>query len=418
MPRSLVLTVTALTILLTRIPLAADELWPGWRGPERDGWVSGFTPPLKWPDQLERVWTQEVGTGYASPLVAGDRVYLHARQGEQEVVWCLDIATGAVQWRQSYDAPFKIGSGGERHGKGPKSSPALAEGRLFTLSITGTLSAWDASSGKPLWRRDYGARYKQPHLYWGTSTSPLIDGDRVVVHFGTDGEGTLIALDVESGEEVWSLEGDPPSYSSPILVEIQGVRQIVEWNQRALVGVASDTGEALWEFPFPQVTSDQNMPTPAFHRGLVLLGGENRGIHGLEPRRNQGRWEVHERWHQDKVALNMSSAVVNGDLLFGFSHYNKGQLFCLDIETGDVLWEGPGRTGDNVMFLSFPGQVLALIDNGRLLILDAQGDRFQKRASYRVADGDTWAPPVLVKHGILVKDLQTLTLWSYAATAR
>jgi hypothetical protein len=140
-----------------------DVLWPGWRGPDRDGWVSGFRPPTRWPERLKRVWQVEVGSGYASPVVASGRVYLHARQRDDEVVWCLDLETGAVKWRQSYATPFTMGQGGERHGKGPKSSPALADGRLFTMSITGLLSAWDADSGELLWRRDYSPRFEKGH---------------------------------------------------------------------------------------------------------------------------------------------------------------------------------------------------------------------------------------------------------------
>jgi outer membrane protein assembly factor BamB len=391
-----------------------DVHWPGWLGPARNGWVSGFQPPKEWPEQLERGWQVEVGTGYSSPLVSGGLVYQHARQGNNEVVWCLDVNTGTVKWRQSSAAPFKIGDGGEWHGDGPKSSPVLADGRIFTMSISGILSAWEATSGELLWRRDYSSRFALGHPYWGAATSPIVDGNHVVVHFGTDDEGVLVALDTESGNEVWSFGKDGPSYSSPLLVEIQGVRQIVEWNHRALVGVDSESGRLLWEYPFPHVGSDQNMPTPAFHNGRVLIGGENRGVRSVEPLLEGDVWTVTERWHQKKVALDMSSAVVNGDLLYGFSHYSKGQLFCLDPQTGEVLWQGPPRTGQNVMFLSIPGHVVALIDDGELQIVAATGDRFEKVASYRVAESPTWAPPVLLESGVLVKDNQSLTLWSLA----
>ena len=199
MLRLLVITSTALLFLVPtgnrRSSYGEDGYWPGWLGPKRSGWVSGFKPPLQWPEQLEKSWQVEVGTGYGSPLVSAGRVYQHARQGEEEIVWCFDLDTGAVKWRNSYAAPFKIGGGGERHGKGPKSSPALAEGRLFTLSISGILSAWAVDTGKLLWRRDFGSRFEKGHPYWGASTSPLIVGKRVVVHFGTDDEGSLMALD-------------------------------------------------------------------------------------------------------------------------------------------------------------------------------------------------------------------------------
>lgn len=414
MLRSIVVSLSAVMLLsLTNTPLSgADAHWPCWRGPGRDGWANDFKPPARWPERLERVWQVEVGTGYASPVVSGGCVYQHARQGEDEVVWCFDLETGALKWRQSYAVPFKMGSGGELHGKGPKSSPALAEGRLFTMSITGLLSAWDAESGESLWRRDYDSRFEKSYPYWGSANSPLVDGNRVVAHFGTDELGALVALDVKSGKEVWSQGKDGPCYSSPILGEIGGVRQVVEWNHRALVGVDGDSGRLLWEYPFPHLDTNQNMPTPAFHDGRVLLGGENRGIHNLEPQLNDSVWSVKERWHQEEVALDMSSAVVHGDMLFGFSHYDKGRLFCLDIKTGEVLWQSPGRTGDNVAFLAIPGHVVALVNNGELRIIAANGESLDTVASYRVAEDSTWAHPVLLQGGVLVKDHKTLTLWS------
>ena len=411
MLRSILVILVSLCTVSTAV---AEDFWPGWLGPERNGWVKGFTPPSRWPAELTRGWQRDVGTGYGSPLVSGGRVYLHARQGEEEVAWCLDLKTGDVIWREAYPAPFKIGGGGEYHGKGPKSCPVLADGRLFTMSISGTLAAWDAASGKLLWRRNYDNQFTKSHPYWGASTSPIVDGKHVIVHFGTDEQGALVALDVASGKQAWSLGKAGASYSSPLVVEIDKVRQVVEWNHQALVGVEITSGRLLWEHPFPHIGSDQNMPTPVFHNGHVLLGGENRGIHCLQPRLTGEKWTVKENWHQEKLALDMSTAVINGDLLYGFSHYDSGRLFCLDPRSGEILWQGPPRTGRNVMFLSIPGYVVALVDSGELQIVAASGREYKKIASYRVAEGGTWAPPVLLEKGLLVKDVKTLTFWSWA----
>ena len=227
------------------VSFAGDAYWPGWLGPSRDGWVTDFQPPGTWSSQPTKVWQFEVGSGYGSPIVVGDRVYQHARQEEQEVVWCFDLESGQTAWRRAYDVPFKMGGGGEWHGKGPKSCPVYADGRLFTLSITGDLSAWDAGSGRLLWRTEYGKEFEQNHPYWGVSTSPIVDEDRVVVHFGNDKVGRLVALNVETGKELWSQGKDGPSYSSPLLAEIDGTKQIVEWNHEALVGVENATGKLL-----------------------------------------------------------------------------------------------------------------------------------------------------------------------------
>jgi len=390
-----------------------EDYWPGWLGPNRDGWVSEFQTPQKWPAKLKPVWRVEVGTGYGTPLVVDDKVFQHARQGDEEIVWCVDFKTGEVDWKNSSPVQFKIGGGGERHGKGPKSCPVYSDGRLFTMSITGELTARDTLTGKVLWRRNYDKQFKKSHPYWGAATSPIVDGDRVIVHFGTDAAGALVALNVKNGDEVWSQGNDGASYSSPLLVELNGVRQVVEWNHNSLVGVESKTGKLLWKHPFPHVGHNQNMPTPTVHNGRVLLGGENRGIYSLEPQLENGQWSVTEKWFQKDVALDMSSAVINGDLLFGFSHYGSGRLFCLDTETGKILWQGPGRVGRNVAFLSVRGYVVALLDNGQLQINTASGERLETVANYPVADGEAWAPPVLLQNGFLVKDLKVLTRWTF-----
>ncbi len=415
MPRLTFVTITIVLLLsafaFPRSLDAAEPFWPGWLGPKRDGWVDDFQPPARWPKELKQIWSVEVGEGYGSPLVAGDRVYQHSRQGENEVLRCLNLATGEVIWQQKHDVPFKIGGGGEWHGKGPKSCPLLADGRLFTLSASGALSAWDAASGKMLWRSNYGSRFKSTRPFWGATTSPIVGDKRVIVHFGTDDEGALVALDVETGKVVWTYGKDGAAYSSPLLVEIHGVRQIVEWNHNDLAGVESETGRLLWRFHLPHLGTNQNMPTPSVHKGHVLVGGENRGFRSIELGLKDGSWTAKEKWFQKEVALNMTSAVMNGDLVYGFSHYGFGRLFCLDSKTGEVLWKGPGRAGKNATLLSIPGHVIVLLDDGQLQVIEADGEKLKRVASYQVSEKSTWAPPVLLQNGFLVKDRDTLTFW-------
>lgn len=404
-------TVVAFLLALVPFSTTLGEHWPGWLGPDRNGWVENFTPPATWPQELEKQWQVDVGTGYATPLVHDDRVYSFSRQGEKEILMCLELTTGKEVWKKEYEVPFKMGGGGEWHGKGPKSNPYLMDGRIFTLSISGILSAWSAKDGEFLWRRDYSDRYRDLEKatpYWGACTSPIVDEDRVIVHFGGDKKGELVALNVETGEEVWRQGQEGAAYASPFVAEIYGVKQIVEWNHSTLAGIESKTGKLLWEFPFAHVGTNQNMPSPILYDGTIIVGGENRGIRRVAPKLENGQWSAEEVWHQKKVALDMSTAILNGDKLFGFSHYKKGQLFCLAAETGEVLWEGPGRTGNNVTFLSLPGHVAALLDNGELQFVKATDKDFEKVASYQVSDKPTWAAPVLLSQGILIKDRESL----------
>lgn len=155
------------------------------------------------------------------------------------------------------------------------------------------------------------------------------------------------------------------------------------------------------------------MPTPTINGDRILLGGENRGIHSFEPELTDNGWHVTENWHQPKVALDMSTAVLNNGLLYGFSHYNSGQLFCLNPDHGEIKWQSRGRSGQNVTFLSIPGHILALINDGELKIFSATGTDTKEVASYRVSKSPTWAPPVVLSDGFLIKDREFLTRWQF-----
>jgi outer membrane protein assembly factor BamB len=392
---------------------AGNELWPGWLGPERNGRVEGFKPPAQWPAELKPKWSVEVGSGYGSPVIVEGKAFVHSRQEDKEMVRALEIDSGKVLWTKGYPVPFKMGGGGERHGKSPKANPSYSDGRLFTTSISGILSAWDAVTGKLLWRKVPGKRFGQSHAHWGASNSPLVLGDMIVNLFGNEEEGALMALDVATGERIWSMGNDGTCYSSPFSVEIDGVRQIAAWNHRALVGVGAEDGRLLWEYPFPHKTHNQNMPTPAFHEGKILLGAENRGIHAIAPVLRKGKWSVATFWSQKELALDMASAIVAEGFLYGLSHYGQGRLFCLDPENGGILWQGSPRTGPYATFLSFSGHVLTLSHQGRLVIFKASPKGFQSVASYALSESSTWAAPVLLKDGILVKDAENLTLWTF-----
>lgn len=348
------------------------------------------------------------------PIVVEGRVYQQSRQNGEEVVQCLDLESGEVIWRKSDRVPYRIQSPGERHGSGPLSNPSYAKGRLFTLSVTGVLSAWDGDSGELLWRRDYADRFPKSHPDWGHSTSPLVDGDRVVLHFGGDRSGVLAALNVATGEEVWTEGEDGVCHASPIMAEINGVRQIVEWNDEAVVGVESETGRRLWSYNLPHTGSNQNSPTPVHYEGRILVGGENRGIRSLEPQLVEGEWRVVENWHQRRVSLNMASAILNGDSLYGLSHFRQGQFFRLDVETGDIIWTSASRMGEYATFLSILGHVVVLRDDAVLDVLVAGENEYRSVASYEVAESPTWAAPSLLTDGVLVKDRTKLFRWRFS----
>src|ERR1044071_8132425 len=174
----------------------AGSDWPQWRGPSRDGTLTGFAEPRAWPDQLTQKWKVEVGTGYATPIVVGNRVYTFSRQGDKEVMRALDADTGKILWETNYDAPFTMNPATARHGPGPKSTPTYADGRLFTLGMSGIITAFDAATGKIVWQKPGGPTEPMYH----TAQSALVDRGVVIMHVGGDKEGALTAFDPATGD--------------------------------------------------------------------------------------------------------------------------------------------------------------------------------------------------------------------------
>ncbi|MDG2125798.1 MAG: PQQ-binding-like beta-propeller repeat protein, partial [Verrucomicrobiales bacterium] len=185
-------------------------------------------------------------------------------------------------------------------------------------------------------------------------------------------------------------------------------RQVVMWNAKRLVGVEAQTGERLWAYEWAMRRTDQNTATPCYANGRFYLGGENRGMRSVGVRKSAAGWEVEERWRMNELALDMSSPVLVEGKLFGFSHYRRGKLFCQDAATGEVLWTAGDRIGKNVMFHAAGGSVVALVDGGELLVLEAAGEGFREVRRYDVEGGETWTPPVLLPDGVLVKGRERL----------
>ena len=386
--------------------LGAD--WGEWRGPHRDGVLNA--EPKAWPAQLKLKWKIEVGLGHASPVLAAGTLYDFARQGDDEVVLALDPANGRTRWKQQYPAPYTMTPAAAGHGPGPKSTPLVADGKLYTLGINGILSSWDAETGKPRWRKQF-PQYKETAPLFGTSVSPILDRGLVIVHVGGTKLGGLTALDASTGDVKWSWEGDSPAYASPIVVELAGARQVVTQTRQNIVGLESATGKLLWKIPFT-TNYEQNIVTPLLYRDTLIFSGLDKGVFAVRLSKQGGEIAPQTVWENKDVAMYMNSPVLEGSLLFGFSHKNKGQLFCLDAATGKTEWTGPPRAGENAAMLVSPSTLLALNNEGELLLVRPAGKAYQEIRRYKVAESATWAHPLVLADGVVVKDVKTLARWS------
>jgi outer membrane protein assembly factor BamB len=381
--------------------------WPQWRGANRDG-AATFAAPASWPETLNLKWKVEVGLGYAAPIIVGDRIYAFSRQGEQEIMRALDAATGKTIWESPYAAAFKPNPAATRsHGTGPKSTPTFAAGVLYTLGMSGMVTAFDAASGKQAWQTTAPAVEPLYH----TAMSPLVDRGLVIVHVGGHNDGALTAFDARSGGIKWSWKGDGPAYGSPIAVDLGGTRQIVTFTQENLVGVAAATGELLWRRPYA-VRSTRNAVTPIVHGQTLIVSGLGMPVSAFRPIQRDGRWSAEDVWVNDDITMDMSTGVVVGTTLFGFSPRNSGQYFAANADTGETLWLSDPRQGENAAIVSTGDLWMALEADAEMVVARANPKQFEIVKRYTVASSATWAQPVLSGDRIVVKDVSAISLWT------
>ncbi len=386
-------------------PAAGD--WPQWRGPNRDGVITGFVEPKTWPERLVRKWKVDVGLGYASPVVVGNRVYLFARQADKEVLLAFNADTGAKLWESGYQAPFQMNPAAARHEKGPKSTPTFADGKLYTLGMTSIVTAFDAATGKQLWQKPGTAAQPLYH----TGMSPLVDRGLVILHVGGHDKGALSAYDAATGAVKWHWDGDGPGYGSPMVAEIDGTRQVISMTQENVVGVAAATGELLWKRPFSTPYS-QNAITPILYNGSVIVSGLDKGITAFRIVRKGGRWETENIWEKTDVGLYMTNAVVVNDTLIGMSHKNSGQFFALDARTGATVWKSAPRQAANAAISRAGDIFFVLKDDAELMVARSGPKGFETLRTYTVADSATWAQPAVSGNRLFVKDVGSLALWT------
>jgi outer membrane protein assembly factor BamB len=383
--------------------------WPQWRGPNRDGLVSDAPVPLTWPKELKQEWKVTVGVGHSSPVVANGKIYVFARQADEEVLLCLDSATGKEIWKSSQPISYEMHRAARAHGKGPKSTPVLNNGNVCTLGITGVLSCHDGRTGKLKWRREFSKQYPNTSPLFGTAMSPLVLNGQVIAHVGGHDKGALTAFDAETGAVKWSNETDGPAYSSPIIVNLAGVRQIVTFMQKDFVGVDAATGKLLWKLP-AKSQYDENSVTPIAYKDMLIFSREELGLEAIRLEKQGPSLVPRAVWSNKETQLYLNTPVVQGNLLFGLSARNKGQFFSIDADTGKTIWLSPGRAAENAAILNLGGKVLLMLTNdAKLVVLPATAKEFMPIAEYTVAASPTWAHPVVLGRRILVKDESHLT---------
>lgn len=383
----------AAMLALALAAAAGGEDWPRWRGPRGDGTWQAPPIPEAWPTGGPRqLWRAEVGPGYSGISVAEGRVYTmdRPRGSEDERIVCFDAATGRLLWEHRYRAPY----GDLDYGKGPRSTPTFAAGRLYTLGAVGHLHCLEAATGRVLWARDLVRQEGAVIPQWGLAAAPVVEGSLVIVHAGLPG-GCFAALDAASGQFVWRSGDDPAGYCTPIVIEHAGVRQLVGWTPEHVLGLRVDDGRLLWQVPY-KVTYGVSIASPIFHRGIVLVCGywEGSKAIALGPEPEQARL----LWEENRFLRGLMDPPL----------YRDGYVYLLDkqhgivafqITRGEKLWTDGHRLTPrdrnpqvSMVWLGNSDRAICLNSEGELILarLTPQGLSEQSRA--RIV-GRTWAHP-------------------------
>ena len=389
--------------MLSAADLYAQE-WTQWRGPSRDGIVPAAVIPKPWPKSTKRAWAVEIGEGYSSPVVANGRAFLHSRRDPEEIVTAIDLATGKIAWQQKYTAAFAKNQYATAMAKGPNSTPMVVGTRLFTLGVTGILTAWNTADGTIAWRQDYSSSIDTSKLFCGTAMSPMLEGGSLIVQVGSDVHGgRVLALDPATGNERWVWKGLGPGYASPLAVTIDGVRQIITMTNGSIVGIEAANGASLWFIPF-QDDWHENIVSPLWTGTALIVSGPRQGTHAYAIARADGKWQTRQVWKNTDVTMYTAAPVFADGVIYGMSNKRRGQFVAVRASDGWLKWSTEGRDGNHASILQNGAHLLFLTDGGVLIIARRTAEGFTEERRYEIGQSATWSVPVLLPDGMLVRE--------------
>jgi outer membrane protein assembly factor BamB len=381
--------------------------WPQWRGANRDGRVEGFKAPDQWPAQLTQKWSVPVGTGAATPALVGDKLYVFSRQGDQEMVLCLNAADGKELWKAGYAAQAVTGPAG-RH-PGPRSSPAVADGKVVTLGVGGVISCLNAADGKEIWRKD---PFPQIVPRFFTAVSPILADGMAVAQLGGQGNGAIIAFDLATGDVKWQWTEEGPEYASPVLLTVEGTKQIAALTEKSIVGIGLADGKLLWKLPFVPEGRSYNSVTPIVDGPMVIYSGAERGTCAVKIEKQEAGFAAKELWKNPEVSARYNTPVLHDGWLYGIS--DKGSPFCLNAQTGQTAWTDPNQLDKGGFSSLVDGGTVLLVlpSSGDLIVFEPNPKEYKQKAALKVSQTPVYAYPVIADNRIFIKDQDNLTLWT------
>ena len=440
MNRTLGIVVGCAVLFATSFALAQD--WPQWRGPNRDGKATGFKAPATWPKELKQQWQVTVGQGDGGPVVVGDKVFIFGRQGGDEVLACLNITDGKEVWKDKYPVAAIQGPDAREH-SGPRSTPAVADGKIVTQGVTGVLSCYDLA-GKMAWRKE---EFTKSFPRFHVASSPIIVDGMCVAQLGGGNDGATIAFDLGSGTEKWKWTGEGPGYASPVLMTIDGTQVLITQTDRSVVAINAADGKGMWQVAFAPQGMGYNASTPAVNGTTLIYAGQGRGVKAVQFSKDGEKLAAKDLWTNTDNSPQFNSLVLKDGLLYGIAQ--NGRFFCINAQDGKTAWTGGGPAGGGgrgpMGAAGMSGQPIlaaggmgggrggrgggmgggagygSIIDAGAVLmaltpasdlIIFQPGDKqYTEVAKIKVASTPVYAYPALCGNRLLVKDREMLTMW-------
>ena len=384
-------------------PIAAIEPgsdWTDFRGPHRDGRYVATPIRTAWPREgLPRLWQQPVGGGYASFVVADGRAFTIEQRRDQEVVAAYDTRSGRELWTNGWKASFEESMGGD----GPRATPTYHEGRVYALGAEGELRVLDAAAGTLVWRRNILVENQARNLTWGMSASPLIVDDKAIVLPGGTRGRSVVAYQKATGEVVWRSQDDEQGYTSPMLVTLGGVRQILVVSASRAMGLTVDGGQVLWQHPWVTFNGINVSQPIVFQQNgkdrIFLSASYGKGAVVIELDRAGDRLVTKTVWENQRMKNKFSSSVLHQGHVYGL---DESILACLDANTGEQRWKG-GRYGYGQILLA-GDHVIVLTEDGEVVLVRATPDRHEEIARFEAIRGKTWNHPVIAGGRLLVRN--------------
>jgi len=400
---------------LTGMPAGSGAYWTDFRGPNRDGHYTERPILTNWPaGGLKKLWSQPIGGGYASFVVADGRAFTIEQRRENESVTAYDLATGRALWAHTYAAKFSESMGGE----GPRATPTYHEGRVYSLGAQGEFACLDAATGTLNWRKNVLDEAHAKCLYFGMSTSPLIVDDTVIVLSGEPPppmkdvtNKTALAYHKATGERLWSALDDKQAYTSAMLVMLAGQRQLLIVAAKRIVGLKPEDGALLWEIPW-QVQYDNAIAQPVIvgTNRFVVSAGYGGGAMLVEISGTGSGFSARQVWKNQNLKNKFNSSLFWDGFVYGL---DEGILTCIDAATGRRQWKD-GRYGYGQLLLA--GEHLVVLSGeGELILVRANPEKLEELARFQAIRGKTWNHPAIADGKVLVRNAVEMACFEIGA---